>query len=74
MKMESAAKSGAAITAGEALNRMGKYSYKNLGKSNKDKEKKPMTCFNCGTKVNGSIFKHKPQCPAKANKYKKCSK
>ena len=31
MKMESAVKSGAAITAGESLNKIGKYSYREPG-------------------------------------------
>ena len=74
MKMESAAKSGAAITAGESLNKIGKYSYKNQGKSKDDKEKKSIKCFNCGNKIDGSIMKHKTKCPAKSTTCKKCNK
>ena len=79
MKMESAARGGAEI-AGESVNKLGKYSYQNI-KKNKDKDgakddskRTPISCFNCGNVVTGSIQKHKEQCPAKGVKCKKCSR
>ena len=78
MKMESAARSGAEI-AGEALNKLGKYSYSNI-KKNKEtitsevNSRKPVNCYNCGNRVSEPILKHKEQCPAKNVKCHKCGK
>ena len=72
MQMESAARGGAEMS-GEAVNRLGKYSYANIKKS-KAVEKGPQynqqrrTCYNCGYSVTGSIIKHKEQCPARLSK------
>lgn len=72
MQMESAARGGAEMS-GEAVNRLGKYSYANIKKS-KAVEKGPQynqqrrTCYNCGYSVTGSIIKHKEQCAARLSK------
>lgn len=71
MKMESAARGGAEI-AGESLNRLGKYSYRNTQNTKHDTQKR--TCYNCGATINGSIMKHKEQCPARGVKCHKCDK
>ena len=82
MQMESAARSGAQIANESPLHRIGKYSYshvKNSGKfSDRDTRGEgkqiPISCYNCGEKVKGSINKHKQQCSAKLNICGKCSK
>ena len=80
MKMESAARSGAQI-AGEShnnLNKIGKYSYSNMKSSHNqqyDNRKQSITCYNCGSKVSGSITKHKEEsCSAKSHICRKCQK
>ena len=73
MKMESAARSGAEIS-GEAVNKIGKYSFKAL-KNNKPKpadSRKAINFCNCGSVITRSIAKHKVSCPAKNAKCKKC--
>ena len=78
--MESAARGGAEMS-GEAINKLGRYSYSNI-KKNRTTEKgpqqnqyrKPITCYNCGNSVSGSIIRHKEQCPAKSSKCNKCGK
>ena len=76
-KMESAAIGGVQITGdiSTAINKLGKYSYTNIKKNNTTEYGKnnSLTCFNCGNKVTGSIFKHKEKCPAN-NQCRKCAK
>lgn len=77
MKMESAARSGAQISGENCLNKIGKYSFDNIKSAEKRNEyakQKTLTCYNCGTKVTGSIIKHKRICAAKSHNCKKCSK
>ena len=64
MAMESAVKGGAELS-GESVNKIGKYSFKNLKKDLPNMRRKDMNCFNCGYKITGSIYKHKATCPAK---------
>ena len=76
--MESAARSGVEI-AGEAVNKLGKYSYSNIKKNkerlqDKDVSRKPIDCYNCGNRVSESIIKHKEHCLAKNVKCHKCGK
>ena len=75
MQMESAARGGAEI-GGESIDKVGKYSYGKMKDKKKEQSgnKKPIICFNCGYKVNGSIMKHKETCPAKEHTCKKCGK
>jgi hypothetical protein len=75
MQMESAARGGAEI-GGESIDKVGKYSYGKMKDKKKEQSgnKKPITCFNCVYKVNGSIMKHKETCPAKEHTCKKCGK
>ena len=66
-RMESAAKGSAEISGELEVNKMGKYTYKNI-KTNKNyspQQKKPIICYFCGTTVHTSIVKHVEQCPAK---------
>ena len=78
MKMESAARSGAQISGdgNNPLNKIGKYSFANMKSQNQtpSKKKQPITCYNCGSKVPGSILKHKENCSAKSHKCKNCQK
>ena len=74
-KMESAAKGGATIS-GEALNRLGAFSHKNI-RNNMDWSKQQKTtslnCFNCGQTVNTPIKKHvRKDCPAIGKKCDNC--
>ena len=52
MKMESAARGGAEL-AGETLNRLGSYSYRNIQNTKTHTPKR--SCYNCGTTINGSL-------------------
>ena len=72
MKMESAARSGAQMTNEASINKVGKYS--NLkGNKLKDDSKAPkkkastINCFNCKSKISGSIINHKSKCLAKTH-------
>ena len=78
MRMESASKSAAELS-GEAVNRMGSYSYKNIRTkppqqhNQPPKTFKPITCFNCGSTVTTSIRNHvRRECPAIGKKCAKC--
>ena len=80
MQMESAARGGAEM-AGEAINKLGRYSYSNIKKNRttekgppQNQNRKPITCYNCGYSVSGSILRHREQCPAKSSKCNKCGK
>ena len=77
MRLESATRSGAEIAGGSAVNKLGKYSYQSIKKKNDSTvkvKKQPISCFNCGNDIVGSIRKHKESCPAKGVKCKKCSR
>ena len=79
MKIESAARSGAEINGENTVNKMGKYSSRNINSSKKcststETAKKMIVCFNCGHQISGSITKHKKQCPAKNAKCSNCGK
>ena len=82
MKMESACKSGAEIT-GDAIHRVGKYSFSNLknkktspqGVDGKPQPKRePISCYYCGNQIVSSIAKHRAECPAKSVKCHNCGK
>ena len=76
MRMESAARSGAQISGESDIKKIGKYSAK-MKKNNQPPDKKnqsTITCYNCGSKVSGSIMKHKQTCSAKLHKCQKCEK
>ena len=73
--MDSTARSGAEIS-GEAINKMGKYSFKAL-KNKKPKpaeSRKVINYYICGNGITESVAKHKGSCPAKNAKCKKCVK
>ena len=72
MKMESAARSGALLSGDSPVNKMGKYS--NLKSGEHKTKQNTCSCYNCGNKVTGSIFKHKQKCPAKSHQCQKCQK
>ena len=79
MRMESALRGGTEIR-GNNVNRLGKYSFKNMkqqlsstGKSNIPKQRKPVSCFYCGEKTN-NISTHRESCKGKDNKCSVCSK
>ena len=79
MKMESAARGGVQISGqSSSVNKLGAYSYTNLKKKKTEYPTKrkynPLTCFNCGVKVFGSILKHREQCNANNHKCQKCYK
>ena len=71
-KMESAAKGGAAMS-GEPLNRLGKYSHRNI-RTNLPKPRTPVDCFNCGEGVTISFRQHKRVCTAKDHICENCGK
>ena len=80
--MESACKSGAEIT-GDAIHRVGKYSFSNL-KNNKTSpqgvdgkpqpKRDPISCYYCGNQIVSSIAKYRAECPAKNVKCHNCGK
>ena len=79
MRMESALRGGTEIR-GDNVNRLGKYSFKNMkqqlsstGKSNIPKQRMPVSCFYCGEKTN-NISTHCESCKGKDNKCSVCSK
>ena len=79
MRMESAARGGAQISneGSSNVNKIGKYSFSNIKSSQSQapvKKKQTITCHNCGSKVSGSIYKHKEKCPAKSHKCSNCQK
>ena len=64
MQMESAAKGGAAMSAAD-VNRVGKYSHKNINKNVDNKQQTSKTCYNCGVTVTTDIKKHvRKECAA----------
>ena len=74
MRMESASKSASAIAGDASLNRMGKYSFKNMKKKDEGGSKK-VNCFFCGTEVEAkNIAAHSRKCPAKSATCGKCKK
>ena len=76
MHMESAAKGGAEMAV-EAVNRIGKYSYKNMRSNPKQLiNKQELTCYNCGFNVAVTHIKRhiRQECTARASKCKKCGK
>ena len=73
--MESAAKG--AEMAVEAVNRIGKYSYKTIRSNPKQLiNKQELTCYNCGFNVAVTHIKRhiRQECTARASKCKKCGK
>ena len=80
MKMESALKGGSEI-GGENVNKLGKYSFKNLKQqqyvspsNSKAKYRKPLTCYNCGEKTTNITQHRERNCKGTDNKCSKCSK
>ena len=68
MKMKSAARGGAEISSESSLNKLGRYSFskmKNNNQNNYNREPKTITCYNCGSKIKGTVAKHREKCPAK---------
>ena len=77
MKMESASKSSSQI-GGETVNKLGKYSFKNvkqqpLSRTNKDRQRRTYNCFYCGDKTN-NLSQHREICKGVQNKCSNCSK
>ena len=71
MHMESAAK-GAAEISGEAMNKLGKYSFRNMKDKNM-KQTKKVNCFFCGQLFDKqNITSHAKKCPARSNKCDNC--
>ena len=77
--MESASRGGSEI-GGENVNKVGKYSYKNIkqqytysNKPNKDNNRKPTTCFYCGDKTT-NLPQHRNNCKGAHNKCSICLK
>jgi hypothetical protein len=74
MRIESAAKAASTIAGDAALNRMGKYSYKNFKKKDEGGPKK-VNCFYCGMEAERkNIASHSRQCPAKTATCMRCKK
>ena len=75
MRMESASKSASAIAGDAMLNRMGKYSIKNMRRREGGSFSKKLNCFFCGTEVEAKyIAAHSRKCPAKSATCGKCKK
>ena len=73
--MESASKSASAIAGDAVLNRMGRYSFKNMKKREDGGFSKKVNCFFCGTEVEAkNIAAHSRKCPAKSTTCGKCKK
>ena len=76
MRMESAAKSGA-VMSGESVNKIGKYSHRNLKSAEPKSRHKstPVNCCNCGHLVTGSIRKHvRSECAAIGKRCDDCQR
>ena len=77
MRMESAAKGGAEMS-GEAVNKLGKYSYRSMKQNTHTKQpakRTSLTCYNCGKSVSTPIRKHvREDCEAIGVKCRKCDK
>ena len=77
MKMESAAGGGAEISTESSLNKVGRYSFSKMKNSKEDTyngEPKIITCYNCGSKIKGTVAKHREKCPVKNTRCRNCSK
>ena len=79
MRVESAYKGAAEIAGKEAINKLGKYSYKHMKTLENTKPKegrgKILNCYHCGSPISGmSITKHVGQCPAKRSQCRNCGK
>ena len=71
-KMESASRGEAEISGG-AVNKISKYSFRNL-KNKKSAKSDGVTCFNCGEVFMGPAFKHNESCIARDQKCKICGR
>ena len=74
MRMESASKSALAIAGDTSLNKVGRYSFKNMKKKDEGGSKK-LNCFFCGIEVEAkNIASHSKKCPARTATCSKCKK
>ena len=77
MKMDSAVRGGAEISSESSLNKLGRYSFSKMKKNKQDSyngEPKTITCYNCGSKIKGTVAKHREKCPAKNSRCRNFSK
>ena len=74
MKIESASKSAMEIAGDtESINKLGRYSMKNLRSQEQSKALKKINCYRCGVESdNKSIAQHARNCPAKKVTCNKC--
>ena len=72
MRMESASKGAAEISGENPVNKLGKYSYRNMN-SQKTETQRMIKCYFCGTSTT-QIRKHAPECPARKSKCNECGK
>ena len=70
MQIESATKGVNELNNEHPINKMGKYSYKNLKK--KQQTGKPRACYYCGQDIKASIIEHVKTCRAKTSKCNFC--
>ena len=70
MQIESATKGVNELNNENPINKMGKYSYKNLKK--KQQTGKPRACYYCGQDIKASIIEHVKTCRAKTSKCNFC--
>lgn len=73
MHIESAAKGVEELSGENMVNKMGKYSYKNMNKKPRTVTGKPRACYYCGQEIKGSIIEHLKNCRAKTSKCNFCN-
>ena len=75
MKLDSAMRSASEIGGeGNEVNKLGKYSYKNMKDKQGSAAQKPVTCWFCGQEVSTGIKNHLSRCPGKKARCLGCGK
>ena len=77
MRLESASRGAAEIAGDSTVNKLGKYSYRNMKDENKKRESKAVPTLNrdfCGNNVATPIKQHIQQCQARSSKCSACGK
>ena len=70
MQIESATKGVDELSGENPINKMGKYSYRNM---NKKPQGKPKACYYCGQEIKASVIEHVKKCRARTSKCNFCN-
>ena len=70
MQIESATKGVDELSGENPINKMGKYSYRNM---NKKPQGKPKACYYCGQEIKASVIEHVQKCRARTSKCNFCN-